>query len=152
MPKIKDMLKNLPPQTSIETSLQNASMLTEDFINASIIKAEEIAQKRNFEIIPRHTLIKLVKTPIDHEFIFYVPRFQGENYLQCMRQVLSRARAKHINKGAGGKLPPFKLYKRAINILEDCDEVVVMRSLTTQQKEATEYSELLGALMGPTQS
>lgn len=110
----------------------------------------ENTQDETFEHLPRYTVLKMLKEGhLDTDFIFKVTAGEGENYVQAMRQVLSRARKKAKKKGT--RLDNFKLFTRSIKTVEADDTspshdlVTLIRSKNMTELEISVYDEITEA-------
>lgn len=122
--------------------------------NNDINKSDDIAARLNaklqsverneLETLPRETVLKmLVQKKMEEHFIFKVDLGHGENYVQAMRQVLSRARKKALKKKQ--RLDEFKLYVIDIKQQEDHDVVTLVRTRQLNPQETSLYDDILNA-------
>jgi hypothetical protein len=134
-------------QNSIRiTEASAASELTLDDIDLGdlekdVAKNLQAVNEFGVETSPRDLLIKLIGTvEIDVEFEFKTVPGGGENFVQAMRMVLSRVRARAKRK----KLPldEFKLLFQKCERLENYDVVTVMRSKSLSPKDESMYDDL----------
>ncbi len=103
------------------------------------------AARVDLEQIPRKTLVRMfTEADLEVKFTFKVELGGGKNYVQAMRQVLSRVR----DKAAAQKmeLEDFKLFTLKIESKEDHDEITLIRSAIMTQKEESIYTELMDKL------
>lgn len=114
-------------------------------INMKSLDGKLAAHNRSdVETVPRDTVLKmLMDAKLDEMFIFHTAPGEGENYLQAMRQVLSRARAKAYKKKT--RLDEFKLLCHAITQKEEFDEVIVIRTKNMSEHEESVYDGLIEA-------
>lgn len=116
-------------------------------INLDNLDAKMVEQQHpDLEHLPRDTVKKMIMTvPLDQEFIFKVAVDCGENYVQAMRQVLSRTRKKARKRKV--RLDEFKLLTRKIINRPAAepphDEVTLIRSKNMSALEVSVYDEIL---------
>lgn len=104
----------------------------------------EAGENHELEIIPRATVKRMLEEKkYDEPFVFKVHLGQGANYVQAMRQVLSRARKKALRKKI--RLEEFKLFELAIESKEDHDIVRLVRVKNIPAHLTSVYDELLNA-------
>jgi hypothetical protein len=97
----------------------------------------------DFETVPRDTVLKLLHRNMDELFIFNTALGQGENYVQAMRQVLSRTRKRAEKKRV--VLEEFKLYIVTIQSKDDVDCVTLVRTKGIPEHLVSVYDELTAA-------
>lgn len=103
------------------------------------------AAREDLEQVPRKTLVKMFKDiPLEEKFTFKVELGGGANYVQAMRQVLSRVRKKAAAQKM--ELEDFKLFELGIESKEDHDAVTLIRSAVMTQKEESVYTELMSTI------
>ena len=103
------------------------------------------AARNDLEQIPRKTLLHMfINCPLEVEYTFKVEHGGGGNYVQAMRQVLSRIRKKAAREKI--ELEDFKLIELKVETKEDHDEVTLLRSTMMTQKDESAYKDLM-ALM-----
>lgn len=117
---------------------------------SSLEQKLENTQDENFEHLPRHTVLKMLREgALDTDFIFKVSFGEGDNYVQAMRQVLSRARRSAKKKQT--RLDNFKLLTRSIESVEADgsepahDLVTLVRSKNMTALEISVYDEITEA-------
>lgn len=90
---------------------------------------EEDQQRSDLESNARITIIKMfTEAPaLDQNFTFKTARGKGEDYVQAIRQVLSRGRQK-LRSAQNTQPAHFKLFLVGIERLEDHDLVTIVRS------------------------
>lgn len=114
----------------------------------SFDKRGQMIEKHGLETAPRQTILTmLIEKKIDELFIFKTERENGQAYVQAMRMVLSRTRRKALQKKR--QLDEFKLLVRAIETLEEYDQVTLVRTKTLSLKEESVYDELMSAFEKP---
>lgn len=103
------------------------------------------AARDDLEQIPRKTLVRMFQTcPLEEKFIFKVSLGGGGNYVQAMRQVLSRVRKKAEREKL--ELEDFKLFELGVESKDDHDEVTLIRSAVMTQKDESIYTELMDSM------
>jgi len=126
----------------------NSQPITADDI---IIDADAIGEKHEMQLhpdlehIPRETVIKMIKVGLDVEFTFKVELEKGNNFVQAMRQVLSRSRKKARRKNV--RLDEFKVLERSITSKPTDepphDEVTLVCSKNMSALELSVYDEII---------
>lgn len=116
---------------------------TDDIAARLSAKLQSVA-RNELETLPRETVLKmLVQKKLDEHYSFKVDLGHGDNYVQAMRQVLSRARKKALKKKQ--RLDEFKLYVISIEQEEDYDKVTLVRTRQLNPQETSLYDEILNA-------
>lgn len=114
----------------------------DDDIVAQLEQQLKTASEHELELHPRQTVLRfLVEKQMDELFTFKTQLGRGANYVQAMRQVLSRSR----NKALAKKVPlqEFKVYEIEIKSEKDHDIVTLMRTRRLLEKEQSVYDELI---------
>lgn len=121
---------------SLEELEQSAEII--DTVDTLI---EEIALK--LDRVPRTTLLTMLqKAKLDENFSFNVHRGTGQDYIQAMRAVLVRVRAKAMESGR--TLEKWKLLVVSIEQEEKHDVVTLVRSKTIKRLHTNEtFSHLV---------
>lgn len=100
------------------------------------------AEKNDLETVPRHTVLRmLTEKQLDEPFSFKCSLGHGANYVQAMRQVMSRTRHRASKK----KIPlqEFKVYELEIRSELDHDVVLLLRTRRLMEHEESVYDELM---------
>lgn len=110
-------------------------------IAASVEQQLKTAEFNDLELVPRETVLKLLRLPLDTMYTFKTQLGRGAAYVQAMRQVLSRARGKALR----GKIPlqEFKVYEMEIKSEADYDVVTLIRTRRLLEQEQSVYDELI---------
>lgn len=113
-------------------------------IAARLEQKLQSVERNELETLPRDTVLRmLVQKKMDEQFSFKVDLDRGENYIQAMRQVLSRARKKALKKKQ--RLDEFKLYVISITHEKDHDVVIVVRTRQLNAQEMSVYDDIINA-------
>ena len=100
--------------------------------------------KNDLETVPRETVLKmLIQKKLDEHFIFRVETGEGENYIQAMRQVLSRTRKKALKKKQ--QLDEFKMLIVGVEHKTDYDIITLVRTKTMSAHQESVYDEIMAA-------
>jgi hypothetical protein len=107
-------------------------------------RALKSAEVNELETSPRNTVLKMLMTKkMDEYYIFKTTLGQGANYVQAMRQVLTRTRRKA--KLQKQTLDEFKLFEISIVSEADHDVVTLERSKRLTKEEGSVYDDLINA-------
>jgi hypothetical protein len=91
---------------------------------------------------PRATVLKmLTAAKLDENYTFKVASGEADNYIQAMRQVLSRTRKKAASKKQ--KLTEFKMLRVSVETTPTHDTVTLVRTRTLDAHHQSVYSELM---------
>lgn len=118
--------------------------ITDDF-SARLQGTFEAVKRYELETKPRETVLKMfMERKLDENFIFKVTKGEGENYVQAMRQILSRTRKKALRN----KMPlnEFKLLTVNITEKEDHDVVTLVRTKRMSEHMQSVYDDLITAM------
>lgn len=117
------------PPGQFDISLEELEQSAE-IIDSVDILIEEVALK--IDTVPRTTLLTMLqKAKLDEEYSFNVRRTCGHDYIQAMRAVLVRVRAKAMENGR--TLEQWKLLVVSIVSEERHDIVTLVRSKTIKR-------------------
>lgn len=148
---VSEFLKRSVERARLAQETQDAAVISQMQVSDPgdlITKMHEVmaAPVRNdIETLPRDTIIKmLVDVPLEEKFTFKTELGGGGNYVQAMRQVLSRVRKKAAKSKM--ELEEFKLFEIAIESKDGYDEVTLIRSATMTTKEESVYEDLMNKL------
>lgn len=118
--------------------------ITGESILAKFQTRADAERNNTLETIPRITVRRmLTEKKLNEDFVFRVYLGHGENYIQAMRQVLSRTRKKAYKKRI--RLDEFKMFVVGIRVLDDCDEVTLMRTTQMPEHLKSVYDDLIDA-------
>lgn len=138
--KLKAEPRDLPPEDGDGAPMIEINL--EEFENSM-----ELNRHPELEHQPRATVIKFVQTALDTEFSFKVPLNCGDNYVQAMRQVLSRTRKKARMKKK--VLDDFKTQQKPIEHFPEADPphdlVTLIRTKNLSKLEGSVYDVLFSA-------
>lgn len=108
----------------------------------------EAIEKNSLETVPRETVLKMLcEKKMDEHFIFSVQSGEAENYIQAMRQVLSRTRKKALRKKK--QLSEFKMLIISVEKKKDQDVVTLVRTKMMSEHQESVYDELIAAFEKP---
>jgi len=119
-----------------------AQSIEGDGIAAKLQRQLISAAENELETFPRDTVFRMLsEKQLDEPFTFKCSLGQGANYVQSMRQVLSRTR----NKALAKKIPlmEFKVYELTIRSELDHDVVTLLRTRKMQPQQESVYDELI---------
>lgn len=133
-------LKTIPP----EASTAGGEKPPKDDIAAKLAEQFSAVERNELESVPRETVLKmLIQKKLDEHFIFKTIKGDGNNYIQAMRQVLSRTRKTAYKKKQ--RLDEFKMFVISVVEKTDHDEVTLMRSKSMQPHLESVYDALMDA-------
>lgn len=100
-------------------------------------------------VTPRKTILDmLANSKLDENYVFYTRPNSGEDYVQAMRQLLSRTRKKAKQDKLTLK-QDFKLYTIEVVTVENkYDRVTLLRSMSINHRFNSHFDEIMNALNG----
>lgn len=99
-------------------------------------------ERKELEHVPRDTVLKMLSNKqLDEPFMFMTALGEGDNYVQAMRQVLSRTRKKAKSKKI--RLQEFKLFVQSIESKENHDVVIMIRTKQMPANLESVYDALI---------
>lgn len=115
-----------------------------DSLNAAMERAKVAAAVTDLEVEPRATVLKMLTAKkLNEPYTFKVAKGEADNYIQAMRQVLSRTRAKASR--AKKSLNEFKMMRLDVVENLDHDLVTLVRTKTLSEHQASVYDQLIAA-------
>lgn len=118
--------------------------ITADDLTIALTARLTAAERNELEHVPRDTVLKMLSNKqMDEPFVFLTSLGEGDNYVQAMRQVLSRTRKKAAKKKV--RLAEFKMFVMSITSKEDHDVVTVIRTKNMPEHLESVYDALLDA-------
>lgn len=124
---------------------EEGELIDIDLLERKLIAQITNTEKFNLDTKPRKTLIHLIEQPYDTKFAFRVVKGEGENYINAIRQVLSRTRRRAKAKKI--TLEQWKLFLDGIDETHaEYTEVTLVRSRTLTGHEISLYDDLVEAM------
>ena len=127
-----------------ENENETIKIISADDVELGLTETFHNNEREDLELVPRETVLRmLLDCKLDEQYRFKTTKNGGEHYVQAVRQVLSRTRKKALRQRR--VLDEFKLLTISIEVKDDHDEVVLVRSKQMSLHEASVFDELIDA-------